>query len=321
MEQLNALGFVWEKPDPWEVRFALAKVYYEEHGDLNMPAQYKADGIWLSKWLNEQRQVYIGNRPGKALREDQVRRLTEIGMAWDGRWSTAWEKSYLDAKAFYEANGSLKVPQEYRGASGKKLALWVLRQRALRNEGALSDEQIRLLDKIGMVWEVKDPWETGCRHAERFFRANGHLEMPASYACEDGYCLGKWISNQRTYHNTPTKYRYLSEEQTMRLESLGIVWRLSDAKWTVGFVHAKEYLEATKGTQWKTTYISPDGYKTGAWIRGQLRIWEKGGMREERVTALRGIGLLPEEKRLTVPRRKGIPAGGKRNDLQVESGR
>ena len=83
--RLDALGMVWVKPDSWEVRYGLAKEYYEEHGNLNIPSKYRADGIWLAKWVNEQKQVYAGKRAGKVLREDQVRRLEEIGMKWGRR--------------------------------------------------------------------------------------------------------------------------------------------------------------------------------------------------------------------------------------------
>ncbi|MCI8886338.1 MAG: DEAD/DEAH box helicase family protein [Dorea sp.] len=83
--RLDALGMVWVKPDSWEVRYGLAKEYYEEHGNLNIPSKYRADGIWLAKWVNEQKQVYAGKRVGKELREDQVQRLEEIGMKWGRR--------------------------------------------------------------------------------------------------------------------------------------------------------------------------------------------------------------------------------------------
>ena len=79
-EQLNALGMVWVKPDSWEVRYGLAKAYYEEFGNLNIPSKYRADGVWLAKWVNEQKQIYAGKRRGKTLREDQVRRLEAIGL-------------------------------------------------------------------------------------------------------------------------------------------------------------------------------------------------------------------------------------------------
>ncbi len=83
--RLEEIGMIWKKPNPWETRYALAKAYYEEHGDLSVPAQYKADGVWLCKWLNEQRQVYIGNRPGKVLTAEQIKRLEAIGMKWENR--------------------------------------------------------------------------------------------------------------------------------------------------------------------------------------------------------------------------------------------
>lgn len=79
-EQLNALGMVWVKPDSWEVRYGLARAYYEAHGNLNIPSKYRANGIWLAKWVNEQKQIYAGKRKGKTLQEDQVRRLEAIGL-------------------------------------------------------------------------------------------------------------------------------------------------------------------------------------------------------------------------------------------------
>ena len=45
----------------------------------------KAAAVWLAKWLNEQRQINIGNRPGKSLTAEQVRRLEAIGMTWGKR--------------------------------------------------------------------------------------------------------------------------------------------------------------------------------------------------------------------------------------------
>ena len=322
-KQLDAMGMVWQSPNAWEVRYALAKAYYEEHGNLNVPAQYKADGIWLSKWINEQRNIYIGNRPGKTLTQDQIQRLEAFGMDWGNRnhsrWATAWEKSYEDAKAYFEENGNLRVPDGYKGTSGKLLSSWILRQRSLRKDGKLPDEQIRMLDEIGMVWEIEDPWEIGYSHAEQFFKANGHLEISNQYVCEDGYRLGNWLANQRTNHNNPKQYHYLTDEQTKRLEQLGIIWSPADSKWEIGFVHAKRYLETLKGRPWQQRYISPDGYKTGEWIRNQIRVWKRGGMKDDRRAMLQGIGLLPLETHIEVPKVVVLPLGGKRNDLQVES--
>ena len=322
-DQLDELGFVWEKPDPWEVRFTLAKAYFEEHGNLHIPAKYQVNDIWLSKWVNEQRNIYIGNRPGKSLTKEQIQRLEAIGMDWGNRnhkkWSSAWETNYQDAKAYFEATGDLKVPDRYRSASGNHLSRWVLRQRELRNDGKLSAEQVQMLDEIGMVWEIQDPWEIGYSHAEQFVKANGHLQVSNQYISEDGYRLGSWLTNQRTNHNNPKKYHCLTDEQTRRLEQLGIVWSPSDLSWQIGFNHAKQYLETLRGRPWQQRYVSPDGHKTGEWIRGQMRKWEHGSMKQEREMALRSIGLLPEETQVELARSRAVSAGGKRNDVQVGS--
>lgn len=83
--KLDALGMVWKKEDSWEMRYALAKAYYEKHGDLKVPLDYKPNGVWLNKWLNEQKQIYRGKRKGKKLTENQIKRLESIGIDWHGR--------------------------------------------------------------------------------------------------------------------------------------------------------------------------------------------------------------------------------------------
>ena len=82
--QLDDLGMIWVKPDPWEVRYWLAKEYYEEYGNLNIPSKYRANGVWLAKWVNEQKQIHAGKRKGKLLREDQEERLNALGIDWSG---------------------------------------------------------------------------------------------------------------------------------------------------------------------------------------------------------------------------------------------
>ncbi len=82
IEKLRGIGFVLEKTDPWEVRFQLAKRYLEEHGDLNVPAQYVIDGVWLNKWLSEQRQIAAGKRKKKHTPE-QILKLKSIGFRYE----------------------------------------------------------------------------------------------------------------------------------------------------------------------------------------------------------------------------------------------
>ena len=79
VNKLNAIDMIWEKPDSWEVRYELAKRYYEEHGDLKMPGDYVIGGVWLNKWLSEQRLIYAGRRSDKYLTQEQICKLASIG--------------------------------------------------------------------------------------------------------------------------------------------------------------------------------------------------------------------------------------------------
>ena len=297
---LDALGMVWEKPDPWETRYCLAKAYYEAHSDLKMPGNYQANGIWLAKWLNEQRQI-------------QIEKLEAIGMVWENQkvrqWSEAWDAQYQAAKQFYADHGNLDFTGSNK-AEEKKINRWLLRQRKLKSEGRLSEKQIDLLDEIGMIWEIEDPWEVGFSHAAEYFQEHGNLNVPSGYTCPDGYKLSMWISNQKSNHNTPTKYHTISAEQTSRLEAIGMVWRPSEAQWLEGYRHAAAYLKKLGGESWKTNYISPeDGYQTGAWMRGQFRAWKAGSLKPERLKLLQKIGLIPGKQFLPQQRQQPTVEG------------
>ena len=77
-ERLRSVGFPLEKSDPWEEKYQLAKSYFEEHGDLNVPAKYVVNGVWLNKWLNEQKLTAAGKR-SKTLSSEQLLKLRNIG--------------------------------------------------------------------------------------------------------------------------------------------------------------------------------------------------------------------------------------------------
>ena len=316
-EKLEALGLTWEKVDPWEFRFELAAAYFRQHGDLNIPGDYRPEGIWLAKWLNEQRQIRIGKRTGKTLTDDQISKLDAIGMEWGKRSQSVWSDRLEDAKAYYETHGNLLVPQKYSTPVGKKLGNWIKVQRKQRKKGALSSYQIKALDAIGMVWELDDPWEIGFAHAKVYADENGHLNVPVLYECEDGYKLGRWISNQRSMYTAPTQSRFLTAEQISRLESLGIVWQIRELQWQEGYWHALEYMRILNGQPWKSTYLSPDGFKTGAWIRSQMRIAQRGGMTEAHREKLRSAGLLEQTTAASPTRKMSARRGDAKSEIRL----
>ncbi len=151
-QRLDALGMVWKQPDGWAYRYRLAQRYRERHGHLDVPADFVEDGVWLGKWLEEQRQIYLGKRPGKVLTDRQIRQLEQLGMQWAGKQERAWEEQYAQARQYYEAHGNLEVPSRYQTCNGKRLDLWLARQRQYQRAGKLTATQVERLNQIGMIW-------------------------------------------------------------------------------------------------------------------------------------------------------------------------
>ena len=54
---------------------------------------------------------------------------------------------------------------------------------------------------------------------------------------------------------------------------------------------AKEYLSTLDKAKWSSCYVSPDGYKIGAWLRGQQRAAQRNGIDPLKRDMLMAIGL------------------------------
>lgn len=87
----------------------------------------------------------------------------------------------------------------------------------LMNIIKLSDEKVKLLDKIGFSWQSESVWEKGYRHAKAYYEENGDLNVAVSYVCPDGFLLGEWLHSQRT------KRKNLEPERVKLLSQTGAV--------------------------------------------------------------------------------------------------
>ena len=71
--RLDAIGMQWEKPNPWKHRYTLAQEYKKVHGNLDIPAKYKtADGIWLSRWVYDQKRLLRDNSAKLSVYQKQL---------------------------------------------------------------------------------------------------------------------------------------------------------------------------------------------------------------------------------------------------------
>ena len=107
-----------------------------------LPSQYEEDGIWLGRWLNEQKRIYRGEVKGKTLSAEQIGRLEEIGAVWSGKSEAAWEEKYREIKAYQAGR---KIEDEKKR---KSLNRWLNLQKNYLKEGKLSKERAAKLKEI-----------------------------------------------------------------------------------------------------------------------------------------------------------------------------
>ena len=81
IKRLEAIGMIWDGvSDRRERNYQAALDYYQEHGNLKVPANYvNADGLQLGWWVRGVRSAY---RKGTLDRE-QIDKLERIGMLWN----------------------------------------------------------------------------------------------------------------------------------------------------------------------------------------------------------------------------------------------
>ncbi len=284
--KLSALGMVWEFEDAWERKFELAKEYYEQHGDLDIPATYKTDdGTCLGAWYRGVRNQYNGG----TLTEERRQKLESIGMQWESVQARNWMQYYALAKKYYEEHGDLNVNANYTTPDGVKLGVWISGQRQNRKKCVhITDEQIRMLDEIGMSWERSaSKWDAAFDYAKAYFDEHGALDVPAEYKTDDGFALGNWIVSQRKKHASGK----LKPMQIKRLESIGMLWDVSDEQWRRGYEHAKEYFDKNGNLDAGARYVSEDGYKLGVWLANQRTKYRADSLTDKQRELLDKLGM------------------------------
>ena len=267
----------------WEMYYASAKQYYQENGNLEVPARYiTEEGYALGSWLNNQKAIRKGTIVGK-LTENQIQKLDDIGMIWDSL-DYFWEQNFSLAKEYYLAHGNLDVPTNFKSKDGKHLGNWVLRQRQLNKTNSLTDEQIKKLDSIGMDWmdRVDRIWENGFIEAKNYSEEYGNLSVPKNYRTTTDFPLGIWIQRQRSLY----KNNKISEDRIKRLTNVGMNWNPDN--WESRFNLVKQYYEEHGNINISQKEVI-QGVWLGKWIVSQKKAMDRGKLTEHQVQMLKTL--------------------------------
>ncbi len=186
--------------------------FAKERGREDLAARFPA---WIEQNLRETISVTEGRavRVSAKLASAETRLLYGRGSA-EERWSHMHER----LKAYHAEHGHVDVPSRWR--KDPQLATWVSNQRTRRKNGALPEDQIALLDEVGMTWQSRErgTWEERYAEMVAFKNAHGHCEIPVVFP--ENPRLGRLVNTLRTQKANGT----MSAERVDELEQIGFAW-------------------------------------------------------------------------------------------------
>lgn len=272
IEKLSAIGMRWQcaKDAAWEKNYAAAKRYYQEHGNLLVNiGENDYCGVTLGKWIAQLRSYKKSHTGSAYLSPERVAAMDAIGMVWDVP-DYLWEQNYRAAEQYYREHGSLSVAHDYVDKAGVCLGAWLSKMRMARGNtnyrgAALTEEQIRRLDALGMNWGSRHDaaWEETYEEACRYREQHGNLDIPAAYITEGGCRLGKWLRHQRD----ACREGRLSAERKEKLSAIGMVWE-PESGWESRFGLARQYYEEHGSLDMKSNYVV-EGVWLAKWLKEQ----------------------------------------------------
>lgn len=266
----------------WEVLCQAAAAAAAKEGTLELPRSYTIhSGVPVGKWLELQRQVQAGQRPGR-LTAEQAAKLEKLGIRWNHRLEAAWEKGFASAQKYRTEHGDLLVPVRYRDKNDFALGEWIVYNRQRYLGGNLTQNRIERLEAIGMVWSTSnDLWEQNYAAATQYYLEHGDLEVPIKYETSSGFGLGVWLGAQRAAH----KAGVLPQEQVERLDALGMDWtNRNDRKWMSLYDVAAAYYHEHGNLNVPSEYVTPDGVLLGKWVARQRYAYLNPDRSSARVT-------------------------------------
>lgn len=293
----------------WPLKYKEAVKFYEKNGHLRVPNTYTQNGINLGRWIQIQRQLYKKNK----ITYDRVVLLNKIGMVWNLdrslKYNLKWALVYKEVLKYYEENGNIEIPIDYFVIiKGEEVYLnnWIAVQRTMFLQGKLSLDKKEMLDKVGMVWKIRNrySWDKMFGLALDYYSLNGNLFIPKNYQVivnGETVNLGTWVTNQRRNY----KAGVLAPLRISKLEEIGMVWEdvkvaSNNKRWLIMYKEALRYLEENGNLKVPSDYvvtIDDEVYLLNSWIRQQKSHLLNGALVGKRKELMEGLVNLLDNRR------------------------
>ena len=159
IEALNKIYMVWDYREAiWMLKYNQIKAYYIKNGNLNFPEGFTFSEDELQFNPNNFLIKQKGRFNKGLLSEEKVELLNKIGFKLKKK-DDDWYQKYTCLLRYYQKNGHINVPNNYEDDyildKSFSLKTWILEQRKKYSDNKLSKEQIELLKRIGMIFNLR----------------------------------------------------------------------------------------------------------------------------------------------------------------------
>ncbi|CAJ1954215.1 unnamed protein product [Cylindrotheca closterium] len=236
VELLDDIGFEWVPnplDDEWRAKYNELVDFRNKHGHLWVPV-----GTPIYLWMRRQKNRRAGR--GRALSEDQIRLLDDIGFSWQNeRNDKKWHAKYDELVRFKQTHGHCQPKQGRTNRQTESIYQWTIDQRRKRDEGRLSEKQIKLLDEIEFPWKgIYSEWKIMFAALLQYYKEHDNVQVDR----DNDSTLYEWMTIQRQRYHGPVT-NGLSNEQIEKLESLNFSWSLDwkERTWHETYAKIVEY--------------------------------------------------------------------------------
>ena len=277
--KLEALGFVWDiKEAHWQAMYAELITFHKEYGHGSVSKSYSANKV-LGRWVGRQRSLAING----ALSTERRYKLEALGIVLEDAREANWQEMYVELVAFKENHGHCNVPLTH--TANPSLGRWVKDQRQRYRYNKLTQNRIRLLNKLCFIWDIPEVnWLGMYDELVVFHKKYGHCNVPTRYAKNPS--LGGWVNTQRRDY----RHNMISSERKYKLEVLGFVWEIKKAHWQVMYAQLIAFQQKHGHCNVRRCY--PDTKALGEWVSGQRRNYKLHKLEENQINLLNKLGFV-----------------------------
>ena len=277
--KLNSIeGWIWGVLDErWELGYSELSDYASNHGNCIVPYDYiSATGFRLGSWVLNQRNV-----------EEKIdlERKSRLEALPRWVWNThddIWTEKFSRLKKYSEIHGNCLVPQYFIEDDGYKLGHAVSTLRSRKDK--LPQSQIDDLNSLkGWFWDKHEGhWQLAYQELLKYLDEHGTALVPSKYVAKNGFNLGRWTTQQRTFRAS------LSEERVKKLESLkGWLWNTTIDYWSIGYERLLDFIKINGHTNISIKLKMEDGYGLGSWVHKQKK--SKESLDSEQIQKLESL--------------------------------